>query len=227
MLVFVLPAYAVTLNWVDNSDNEDGFYLDRSVNGTTFARIAVLSADTESYIDTDVDWGKSYWYKVIAYNVYGPAQPATGSITLPPPGNPPADATELTVVMQGTLINLSNMGIIDAGDVVIPGFVVAGGKAKVLIRAIGPSLQFFGVPDYIGDPQLQLFRDQIAITLNDNWEGDEAIAQAAEAVGAFALPPDSQDSAILIELDPGNYTAHASGVNNVTGRVLVEVYLVK
>jgi hypothetical protein len=43
-------------------------------------------------------------------------------------------------------------------------------------------------------------------------------------VGAFALPANAADAAILINLAPGAYTAQVSGVGGTTGVALVEVY---
>ena len=43
-------------------------------------------------------------------------------------------------------------------------------------------------------------------------------------VGAFALPTASRDAAILMTLMPGSYSAQVSGVNNISGMAIVEVY---
>ena len=51
-----------------------------------------------------------------------------------------------------------------------------------------------------------------------------AIAEAALAVGAFAFAPGSQDSALLVNLAPGSYTAQVTGADGGTGVALVEIY---
>ncbi len=51
-----------------------------------------------------------------------------------------------------------------------------------------------------------------------------AIVAAASQAGAFALPANAADAAILINLAPGAYTAQVSGVGGTTGVALVEVY---
>jgi hypothetical protein len=43
-------------------------------------------------------------------------------------------------------------------------------------------------------------------------------------VGAFALPADSRDAALVLTLPPGSYTAQVSGVANTVGVALVEIY---
>jgi hypothetical protein len=59
---------------------------------------------------------------------------------------------------------------------------------------------------------------------NDNWGGGSALATAFGNVGAFALGATSRDAALLVTLQPGNYTAQVSGVNGTAGRAQVEVY---
>ena len=52
----------------------------------------------------------------------------------------------------------------------------------------------------------------------------DAIAAAAQMVGAFAIDPTSKDAALLITLNPGVYTVQVAGVGGLTGVCLVEVY---
>jgi hypothetical protein len=107
------------------------------------------------------------------------------------------------------------------------GFVVGGATpARILIRAVGPGLAAFGVPDTVVDPQLSLFNDKsLEIAANDNWAGTPDLTAAFNAVGAFGLPaPTSKDAALVLTLQPGLYSVQVSGVNNTTGVALVEVY---
>ena len=61
----------IDLSWTDNSDNETGFYIERSVNGGNFVRIDSTSANVTSYSDADVVPGDVYVYRVFAYNDSG------------------------------------------------------------------------------------------------------------------------------------------------------------
>ena len=56
---------------MDNSNNETGFKLERSRNGTTFTQIANLGANVTSYPDTTLTAGTLYYYRVKAYNGVG------------------------------------------------------------------------------------------------------------------------------------------------------------
>ena len=128
------------------------------------------------------------------------------------------------------LTNLSTRARVGTGGgVAIVGFVVAGTTAEtVLIRASGPALAAFGVPGVLPDPMLQLHASGPAGTLvasNTGWSGDPQIAAVAAGVGAFAWTnPTGADSALLVTLPPGAYTAVVSGAAGDTGVALVEVY---
>jgi hypothetical protein len=118
---------------------------------------------------------------------------------------------------------------VGTGDnILIAGFTIAGSTSKtVLIRAIGPTLVPFGVPDAISDPKLQLYTGKTFLEANDNWGGDATLASTFSAVGAFDLPNASRDAALLITLPPGGYSVQVSDATNATGSGMVEVYEVK
>jgi hypothetical protein len=125
------------------------------------------------------------------------------------------------------LINISSRAVVGTGsNVLIAGIVVGGSTAKtVLIRASGPALAGFGVPGALPDPQLTLSNSSgTAIATNTGWAGNAQIAATATSVGAFAWSPSSADSALLVTLAPGNYTAQISGASGDTGVALIEVY---
>ncbi len=95
------------------------------------------------------------------------------------------------------------------GDqVLIGGFIINGtAPKKVILRAIGPSLGAFGIPDPLADPILELHgSDSSLITTNDNWkDSDEA------AISATGLAPGN-------DLDQ----AAASQLGNISTRGFVE-----
>jgi hypothetical protein len=122
------------------------------------------------------------------------------------------------------LLNVSVLRNLGSGITV--GFVVAGsGSKNFLIRAIGPTLStLFGVGGAIIDPQLELYRGPTKIAENNDWAGTTSLADAFAQVGAFSLAATSRDAALVASLQPGNYTVRVTGVGNMTGIVLVEVY---
>jgi hypothetical protein len=129
------------------------------------------------------------------------------------------------VATPSTLINIATRGQVLTGDnVMIGGFIIQGTSPKtVLVRARGPSLGKppFNVPGVIPNPTMALYSGQTVIASNDNW-GDATNAPAIQA-STFA-PTDPLESAVLMTLNPGAYTAIVSGVNGCTGVGIVEVF---
>ena len=123
------------------------------------------------------------------------------------------------------LLNLSTRRSLVAGQPAIAGFVVGGpGPRRVLIRAIGPSLAQFGVTGVVANPSLAVFKGNTQIGANAGWGGDATLAAVFASVGAFALPAASKDCAIVLTLDPGDYTTQVTA--NTNGEALIEVYFV-
>ena len=128
--------------------------------------------------------------------------------------------------------NISTRAFVETGDnVLIGGFIVQGSQPKrVIIRAIGPELTRYGVPNALANPTLELHDGTGAlIASNDNWQttiigGIITSNQAHDIMNSGHAPGDGRESAIIADLPVGNYTAILRGVNNMTGVALVEVY---
>ncbi|MEY4686168.1 MAG: hypothetical protein RIR76_191 [Verrucomicrobiota bacterium] len=124
------------------------------------------------------------------------------------------------------LINVSVRQSISETSKLVAGFVIGGTTARtVLIRAIGPGLAVFGVPETMPDPGLKLLStNSTLIGANDNWGGTAQLTAASAAVGAFAVTnPSSNDAMLLITLPAGEYTTEVTG-KGAGGAALVEVY---
>ena len=125
------------------------------------------------------------------------------------------------------LFNVSARSQVGTGsDVLVAGFIIDGNApATVLIRGIGPALlDLFGINGAIADPKLTVYQNGTKIAENDNWNPD--LVTTFDQVGAFRFKSASKDSALLLTLPPGSYTAQVSGVGNVTGNGIVELYVV-
>ncbi len=132
------------------------------------------------------------------------------------------------------LINISaRVAVGTGGNILIAGFYIGGSTAKtVLIRASGPVLAAapFNVSGTLSDPQLQLYQSNsngtsTLLYTNNGWAGNAQVASTAAGVGAFVwADPSSHDSALLVTLPPGGYTAQVSGASGDAGVALVEVY---
>ena len=134
-------------------------------------------------------------------------------------------------VFPSTLANISTRAYVQTGDnVVIGGFIIEGGYSKVVIRAIGPELTRYHVPNALANPKLELHDATGAlIASNDDWQhtiigGVITGNQFYEIRDSGHAPTDPRESAIIATLAPGNYTAIVRGVNDTRGVGLVEVY---
>ncbi|MFM9091895.1 MAG: peptidylprolyl isomerase, partial [Verrucomicrobiota bacterium] len=141
------------------------------------------------------------------------------------------DATPAAVVTAAStrLVNVSVRRDIPEGESLVAGFFLGGSTARtVLVRAVGPGLAAFGVPETMPDPQLTLFGDGgVVVGENDNWGGAEELAAFAAGVGAFPLTnPASNDALLLLTLAPGKYTVQLKG-KQAGGAALIEVYEVR
>jgi len=126
----------------------------------------------------------------------------------------------------GKAQNLSTRVDVETGDNVgIGGFIITGTDPKlVVVRAIGPSLANFGVTDPLADPVLELHNAAgTVIAMNDNWM-DNIEADRQMLIDHNLDPTNDLESAIIITLDPGLYTAVVSGKDGGTGVALVEIY---
>jgi hypothetical protein len=146
------------------------------------------------------------------------------------------------------LINISTRARAQTGDnVMIGGFIIGGTTPKtVLIRARGGSLGGapFNNPGVLANPTMQLFSGSTVIAQNNDWQTTDLLCLSpATACGGtpeitatgldpcqpnpgqpVAPPGCVQESALLVTLSPGVYTAIVSGVGGTSGMGLVEVF---
>jgi hypothetical protein len=143
-----------------------------------------------------------------------------------------AEVYDLNSDTNSILGNISTRSFVQTGDnVMIGGFIVQGPAPKrVIVRAIGPELTQYGVPNVLNNPTLEL-HDSTGrlIANNDDWQhtiigGIITTDQVRDIQSSGYAPADGSESAIIAELPAGNYTAIVRGVNDTTGVALVEVY---
>lgn len=137
---------------------------------------------------------------------------------------------------QSELSNISTRSFVQTGDnIMIGGLIIEATAPKtVLIRGRGPAMSGapFNLSGTLANPLLQLFSDQTVIAFNDNWhdlQGDEIISTGMDPClpnpGQATAPPGcDQESAMVLDLPAGAYTAWLSGVGGQTGIGLVEAF---
>ncbi len=123
------------------------------------------------------------------------------------------------------LLNISTrMRVLTGDNVLIGGFIITGTDLKrILIRGIGPSLTVLGIT--LPDPTLELHQGGMTIATNDDWKRrPDGNSQQAEIEATGIAPINDLESAILVTLSPGAYTAILAGKNQGMGVGLVEIY---
>ena len=123
----------------------------------------------------------------------------------------------------GRLANISTRLRVQTGDnALIAGFIMVRNQARVVLRALGPSLSVNGTPvaGRLQDPTLELYDSKGAlIATNDNWRDDPN----SNRLGSLA-PTNDLEAALSVDLVEGAYTAVVRGKNNTTGIGLAEAY---
>jgi kumamolisin len=151
-----------------------------------------------------------------------------------------AEVYELSTSVPEVLSNISARCFVGTGaEVAISGFVVQGNEpVQLLVRGVGPALSAFGLSGLLAQPSIGIFDSKNVLIVSDAGWGNALVAgtsasgatyrpaTAADmtAAGAFALTAGSADSAIVITVPAGSYTAVISGVDSTSGTALAEVY---
>ena len=131
---------------------------------------------------------------------------------------------------NGTLYAVSTRAFVgtSAEQQLIGAFIISGTSTKrMLLRGNGPALAASGVSNFLPDPKLTLYKlvngSFQVIFENNNWSTNANAAAIATAGGTNAAA-NSLDAALLVDLDPGTYTANVSSNDGRTGVALVEAY---
>jgi len=212
-----LAAAQLTVRWDDNSSRELGFKIERSTNGSTFTAIAILGANTTSYVDSSVASSTTYWYRVRAYDLFrfSSYSNVTSGTT--------AASTSTTTSTGGRIKAFQARAVTDYGaQSLILHFSVVGGTKSIVLRGIGPGLIPFTSSKTLPDPVLKLYSGTTLLATNDNWGGTATLISAFKQVGAFAIAGYSKDSAMLRSLAANTYTSVVNG--EYSGLAQTELY---
>jgi matrixin len=127
------------------------------------------------------------------------------------------------------LMDLSTRGTTFTGNnVLIGGFIIQGSQpAQLIVRCLAYSLASYGIPGALGDSVIELHdANNNLIASNDDWFTS---SDAATISSYHRDPPNSIESALLVTLNPGNYTAIVRSFSSAqqpaqSGVALFEVY---
>lgn len=125
---------------------------------------------------------------------------------------------------DGQLANISSRGFVETNDnVLIAGFIVGSQPTgtRVIARGIGPSLKP-GVPNALSDPTIEIYDSNgTSLGTNDNWKDSP---DRAEIEAAGIAPKNDAEAAIVLPVQPAQYTAIVRGKNQSSGVGVVEIY---
>lgn len=119
--------------------------------------------------------------------------------------------------------NISTRGRVAPGEEVLIGGFIIGGQTtkKIIVRALGPSLLGSGLT-VLADPMVELHgSDGQLIATNGDWGSG---GQASEIASTGLQPDNPKESALIVTIPSGNYTAIVQGENGGAGIALVEIY---
>jgi arylsulfate sulfotransferase len=152
-----------------------------------------------------------------AYTVVVTGVNATSGIGL-------VEVYDITPLATTKFVNMSTRGFAGTSDnVLISGFIIGDvDSATVVVRALGPSLASFGVSGVLSDPMLTIVDSTgSVIATNNNWQDNINFVDVQKNGLA---PPNASESALVLHLPAGAYTAIVSGADGGTGVALAEVY---
>src|SRR5436190_8981102 len=211
------------------------------VSGALADPVLRLYNSSGALLATNDNWQTDIGATFMQQNGYAPPNPvesamlqtnlAPGAYTAVVRGNNGAQGISLAEVyeiyspgLNSKLTNVSGRGFVGTGDnALISGFIVGEvGSGTVIVRALGPSLTSFGVSNPLSDPILTIYDSKGSlIATNDNWQDSN---NAIDVQRKGLAPPNALESAIVLQLPAGEYTAVVRGTNGGTGNALAEVY---
>lgn len=123
---------------------------------------------------------------------------------------------------RSNVYNISTRALVSTGqENTIAGFIIQGtGSKKVLLKATGRSLNNYGVQTSL-DPSLRVYRvgEDTPFATNDNWQDDSRSGEIPSGL----QPADSSEAALVLDLEPGAYTAVGAPVDGTPEVGLVSV----
>ena len=167
-----------------------------------------------------------HWHRLVVRPEY-----FNGFPYRPGPGLPVYISGAPGVPAPQRLLGVSTRARVDGTAApMIAGVVITGSTTKkILLRAVGPQLAAYGLTNFVPATRLELF-DAAGklLAANQGWDADStkraALLDAFTRTGTPPFTTGSSDSALLLDLAPGNYTAVLTGAGGAAGVALVEAY---
>jgi hypothetical protein len=124
----------IDLFWADNSGDEQGFRIERSLNGSDFTEIATVNPNVTTFSDTGLTPETTYFYRVFAFNNFGNSDPSNIAADTTPPS--PVPVFPVISVSQAS-INFGSVRSTQAATRTIT-ITNAGGTDLVISNIVNP-----------------------------------------------------------------------------------------
>jgi len=96
----------INLTWADNSGNEDGFAIERSTDGTSFAQVSTVGANTTGFSDSKLSASTTYYYRARAFNSAGNSDYSDPASAMTTAATPAAPTSLTATAVSNTRIDL-------------------------------------------------------------------------------------------------------------------------
>jgi len=92
--------FKATISWVDNSDNETGFRVERAlVPAGPYIEVGSVGIDQTAYVDQPINPGESYCWRIVAFNLAGDASPSREACAAAPDFPAAAGGTQVIITL--------------------------------------------------------------------------------------------------------------------------------
>ncbi|MDB0030944.1 hypothetical protein N9E34_05725 [Opitutales bacterium] len=216
------------------------------VASTSYSTGALVIVDGSTYIaTTNVDAGNTppdtrYWKSLeetaasltmttAALEALPTTEVAVLLATLPGAA-PDANSTTGTS-STSKFLGISTRGLVSSSLSMYGGITVLGTtNKKVAFMGKGQTMLAGGVTNYVGDPYIEIYKQTSGVwslyKTNDNWgdaQGSENLSTVSGSTG-ITMPAGASEAAIVLDLEPGNYSVIVKSKSGTLQEALVEAY---
>lgn len=134
----------IVLKWKDNSDNEEGFKLERrKVNEGKFEIVQILPSNMTAYRDEGLEPGTTYYYRIFAFNAAGNSLPSNTVEAKTKSGGQPPGPQKIVIILKigSKVISVNGKEtMMDVTPTIIEGRTLL--PIRYVVEALGGKVEF-------------------------------------------------------------------------------------
>ncbi|MBK1876616.1 fibronectin type III domain-containing protein [Pelagicoccus mobilis] len=167
----------LSLTWQDNSDNEDGFEVERALVGESFGLLSTVGPDSESYVDDAVVPGLEYEYRVRAFNAFGYSGYTNVSVGAAANSAPEIGEIDNVSMLKGESAPVAEFSFADAessaSDLLVE--AISSNLSVVPLDGISVELRDDGRGHVVVEPRFTAGAADITVILSDGAEAVQRV----------------------------------------------------